>query len=494
VPFEANGTALLLLRLGDGATPLSAALAPVFVEQYVYVSGSTWARVLTLALDPTKCMLTGSDLRAGKLNRSPSGREVVLGCINPVSPANSRRIVRISANGTVDYSTTFTATDPANSAWSVIMGSPDGLFYWAAGTNNLYGPIRHGLNTAAPGTLRSGSSVQYVDLFLDSAFHLMGSRGDAGGKCIQNFLLTMPQFSDVTGSGDDNLNAFTTYTLINGFKAFKAADPASKTPLFPTNLLGINTVFICDTGMGMLMQNCTSVTGAGAAENVWSQTPYRATVGSALKDCVAVELTAGSSIPSTLPWTTSALSGAFIAHRSGLYYFNRLSASYSGGQHISPLPLTEFRGVAWAPVPLLCEPGTYCPSGLPSSSTACPAGFLCPWASRAPLACPVGSFCPLRSWVATPCPAGTAGLLANLSSAACSGPCPAGYFCPQGSTSWYDFPCGRGSFCPQGSVGPTLCPSSDAVLGPANGPAMLVDTAACRNHCFSGAPGQWSGC
>ena len=75
--------------------------------------------------------------------------------------------------------------------------------------------------------------------------------------------------------------------------------------------------------------------------------------------------------------------------------------------------------------------------------------------------------------------------------------CPAGHFCPAGSTIWRDKNCGRGNFCPWGSSAPTSCGPKgavDPVLGPANGPAWLSDVAACRNHCFNGAPGQLSAC
>ena len=56
---------------------------------------------------------------------------------------------------------------------------------------------------------------------------------------------------------------------------------------------------------------------------------------------------------------------------------------------------------------------------------------------------------------------------------------------------------GRGSYCPWGSSAPISCGPKgaiDPVLGPSNGPAWLVETAVCRNHCYFGAPGQLSVC
>ena len=47
--------------------------------------------------------------------------------------------------------------------------------------------------------------------------------------------------------------------------------------------------------------------------------------------------------------------------------------------------------------------------------------------------CPAGSYC--LEGMLRPCPAGTYGSLPGLSSPACSGPCPAGRYCPPGTVS-----------------------------------------------------------
>lgn len=59
--------------------------------------------------------------------------------------------------------------------------------------------------------------------------------------------------------------------------------------------------------------------------------------------------------------------------------------------------------------------------------------------------------------------------------------CPAGHFCPPGSTIWRDKNCGRGNYCPWGSSAPISCPPKgtvDAVRGPANGACLLPCKAA----------------
>lgn len=122
-------------------------------------------------------------------------------------------------------------------------------------------------------------------------------------------------------------------------------------------------------------------------------------------------------------------------------------------------------------------------------------GNYCPAGSYAPLPCPAGTFQPLAfgGMACTPCPPGTQ----NTGTARdfCS-PCNLGYYCP-GGTVGPGVPCGAGNYCPAGSPAPMPCPTFgliDATMGPSNGPAFDVDTAACLNHCYFGGPGQTSAC
>jgi hypothetical protein len=83
--------------------------------------------------------------------------------------------------------------------------------------------------------------------------------------------------------------------------------------------------------------------------------------------------------------------------------------------------------------------------------------------------CPAGSFCPLGSQNASLCPGG--------------------HFCPAGTSSWANLNCGRGNYCPDGSSAPTPCPYQVPPSGgwgalQVQGPAFLVETAHCLNHCF----------
>ena len=129
----------------------------------------------------------------------------------------------------------------------------------------------------------------------------------------------------------------------------------------------------------------------------------------------------------------------------------------------------------------------------------CPASYYC--SSGAPQLCPAGSACPLSSTSPTPCAAGTwsgagaascancsAGFFAAASNSSGCAPCPSGHFCPPGTASWARLNCGRGNYCPEGSAAPTPCPiQAPPAAGwgaGAQGPAFLVETAACLNHCF----------
>ena len=131
----------------------------------------------------------------------------------------------------------------------------------------------------------------------------------------------------------------------------------------------------------------------------------------------------------------------------------------------------------------------------------CPASYFC--SSGAPVLCPAGSFCPVSSINATLCPKGAfapstgassctlcpSGTFAPVSGSSSCQQCPGGHFCPPGTSSWAHLNCGRGNYCPDGSSAPTPCPLQMPPSGgwgalQAQGPAFLVETASCLNHCF----------
>lgn len=153
----------------------------------------------------------------------------------------------------------------------------------------------------------------------------------------------------------------------------------------------------------------------------------------------------------------------------------------------------------------LCPAGAYfsgspSPSSSPSSfaCTACPSGTFGPAPSRAnaSVACSgvcaagPGSYCGTGMTAATglPCPPGRFGSSLGLTGAGCTGPCSAGYACPEGSTNSTTIVCGPGSYSPSGSAQCTPC--APGAFGDA--PASAVCSGLCLAG-FSCPSGSWNG-
>ena len=124
--------------------------------------------------------------------------------------------------------------------------------------------------------------------------------------------------------------------------------------------------------------------------------------------------------------------------------------------------------------PFSCSPGTY-------------ANFN----SRRCIVCLPGSFSSVNS--APSCSLCPGGMFATPPGSTSCDACPAGHACPPGTSSWARLNCGRGNFCPKGSTTPTPCPIQMAPVPyaswashplSAQGPAFLVETSSCLNHCF----------
>ncbi|OEH77833.1 hypothetical protein cyc_01966 [Cyclospora cayetanensis] len=130
-----------------------------------------------------------------------------------------------------------------------------------------------------------------------------------------------------------------------------------------------------------------------------------------------------------------------------------------------------------------CESGTYQPQKGATICLTCPQGSYCEPGSTAPKTCPAGFFCPAGTQhkFQFPCPQGTYGVAQGaISSASCHlclggqlcstpgtsaqgdlamTPCPAGYYCANGTGSVTPTACTYGEYCPENSTLPTPCPS-----------------------------------
>ena len=124
--------------------------------------------------------------------------------------------------------------------------------------------------------------------------------------------------------------------------------------------------------------------------------------------------------------------------------------------------------------PFSCSPGSFFNTSLRG----------CSW-------CLPGFFSNMRSaFFCSTCSAGT--FAKPFGSTSCEA-CPAGHACPPGTSSWARLNCGLGNYCPEGSAEPIPCPIQIVPVPyaswashplTAQGPAFLMDTSVCLNHCF----------
>ena len=129
-----------------------------------------------------------------------------------------------------------------------------------------------------------------------------------------------------------------------------------------------------------------------------------------------------------------------------------------GGQYCDSLGLTSPRGP--------CDPGYVCYSGANTSTPTdgisgevCPAGGFCPLGSSMSLPCPPGTFSntsgSTNTFDCTDCRPGF--YCANARTPEPTGPCDAGYYCPGGAKTPNDMITPVGHFTPQGSSAPITC-------------------------------------
>ncbi|XP_012578633.1 PREDICTED: multiple epidermal growth factor-like domains protein 6 [Condylura cristata] len=159
--------------------------------------------------------------------------------------------------------------------------------------------------------------------------------------------------------------------------------------------------------------------------------------------------------------------------------------------------------------PSPCRRGEYQPSFGLDTCFPCPPGFHCPYpGTLVPMLCPAHVYCPTGTWSPPLCPPGTftsqnaSGLQAEGDCSICPpghycrggqvwGKCPAGYFCPPGTSGLMTscpprqlcaVQCPPGFYCPEGSEEPILCPPHTVTIAP---------RAKKRGECEPCPPGRW---
>jgi hypothetical protein len=137
-----------------------------------------------------------------------------------------------------------------------------------------------------------------------------------------------------------------------------------------------------------------------------------------------------------------------------------------------------------------CAAGTFSSAVDSLSCSLCPAGTFSTEVSAESVstcqACAPGSSSSAGALNCTICSSGT---FASLPRSPSCQQCPSGHFCPVNTSSWSRLNCGRGHYCGSGSAAPKPCPYQVPPPGgwgqlKVQGPAFLVETAGCLNHCF----------
>nr|XP_055052406.1 zonadhesin isoform X1 [Misgurnus anguillicaudatus] len=206
--------------------------------------------------------------------------------------------------------------------------------------------------------------------------------------------------------------------------------------------------------------------------------------------------------------------GASLSEPVGDSTGSRCTAGFycpAGAKHTEPCPPGTFGSIEGASSVQMCQPctpGQYCAeSGLSSPSGPCSPGYYCIQGSHSPTpqnyndseckvsgtirsvgqvdpeirfigdVCPAGHYCPMGSTQPEPCPPGTflgrCGAMSETDCHPCTPGfycpdwgessvmlCPEGWFCPAGSVTGHhpDRMCPPGHACPYGSVDPIICP------------------------------------
>jgi len=159
-----------------------------------------------------------------------------------------------------------------------------------------------------------------------------------------------------------------------------------------------------------------------------------------------------------------------------------------------------------------CAPGFYCEAGstrdkmtpcpigkfrsLPNGATvddcgACPAGYFCPLGTSIPRPCPIGYYCGEAITTPLKCPEGYFGASPLLRTVSQCTKCWAGRFCSVAGLSFPDGSCDPGYYCKEGSKVPNPTDITSGNLCPAGGvcPAGSIAPQPCKPGFYSLAAG-----
>ncbi|MEZ4392769.1 MAG: hypothetical protein R3A48_16890 [Polyangiales bacterium] len=323
---EPTPTELWALRLGTGTGSLSSAPTAGFIERIRISDGMNAADPIALPVAMSgsnqPITLSGSSDSEGQLTRSADRRFVLLAgyAVAPGSITTSvtattepRVIARVSANGTVDTSTTLGAAFSGTAVRGA--ASADGQTLWAFGQSTGAGGIftaAFGASTATA-TITTPTNVRHVDVFDSALYGTVSVSGLYGAFRVEGTAgVLLPGFP--TSSGPSR------YGLL--------ALDRDMTP-------GIDTIYQCDdgsvssTGLGGVYKH-TLVAGTWTSAGPYRMglsTGCRAITGFASGADVTLLITSGGSAnrifravdtggaPDATPWTEIRRAGSNTGYR-----------------------------------------------------------------------------------------------------------------------------------------------------------------------------------
>jgi len=252
------GASFMVLRVGDGVAALSAAAAPVFLEERRSGDGAIARTInLPIAVNGANQPITiaGNSTTEGALTISGNGQYVSLAgygaipgtaAVNGTASAATNRVVaRVDKNAVIDTTTRLDAAFTAVSVRSAV--TDDGNTYWVSGENaagDLGGVYYLPLGTTG-GTqiLAAPQNMRVLGIFGGQLYG--NTQSGAGGNTLRLFSIGMnlPVTAGQTGTNLAGITAAN--TTPNGFVILDL-DAA---------VAGLDTMYVADT---------RSIAGAGA--------------------------------------------------------------------------------------------------------------------------------------------------------------------------------------------------------------------------------------
>jgi hypothetical protein len=231
------------MRLGDGSTALSAAAAPVFIDEYTPAG----VLVQSVALPTTvsgahkQLVLNGNGTTSGNLTRSADGNYLLLcgyGAAVATASVNGanglpRVIGRIDASGTIDTTTALDGTthdlDFRGAA------SLDGTAFWTIGQNL---GVRYSLlgGTTSTSVCALPINMRFISVQNGQLYFSCGIASASAAFAISTVGAGTPTGSGQTGTVLPGLPATTT---TQAFAGFFFAD-------LSTSVAGVDTLYVAD--------------------------------------------------------------------------------------------------------------------------------------------------------------------------------------------------------------------------------------------------------